>query len=162
MHLCPENHSSSPCGWCQEVAVKKSQLLIIGGKLYGSTCIQREGKEDCLTRLQRTQQQACKQHWWLYGNQSSHHQQHLLPHHHKHTANDSAYNPTTWQFTTTLLITPPTTPPTTPPSTPETPGTQLIQKEGKRKILPSTGEGYYGLTIPVPSSNFCFGFAPAW
>ena len=45
--------------------------------------------------------------------------------------------------------TPPTTPPpTTPPSTPEKPETPTTPKEGKKKILPSTGEVVaYGLTI---------------
>ena len=40
------------------------------------------------------------------------------------------------------------TPPTTPPSTPEKPETPTTPKEGKKKILPSTGEVVaYGLTI---------------
>lgn len=44
--------------------------------------------------------------------------------------------------------TPPTTPPTTPPSTPEKPETPTTPKEGKKKILPSTGEVVaYGLII---------------
>lgn len=44
--------------------------------------------------------------------------------------------------------TPSTTPPTTPPSTPEKPETPTTPKEGKKKILPSTGEVVaYGLTI---------------
>ena len=44
--------------------------------------------------------------------------------------------------------TPPTTPPSTPPSTPEKPETPTTPKEGKKKILPSTGEVVaYGLTI---------------
>ena len=49
---------------------------------------------------------------------------------------------------TTPPSTPPTTPPTTPPSTPEKPETPTTPKEGKKKILPSTGEVVaYGLTI---------------
>ena len=45
-------------------------------------------------------------------------------------------------------MTPPTTPPTTPPSTPEKPETPTTPREGKKKILPSTGEVIaYGLTI---------------
>lgn len=44
--------------------------------------------------------------------------------------------------------TPSTTPPTTPPSTPEKPETPTTPREGKKKILPSTGEVVaYGLTI---------------
>ena len=44
--------------------------------------------------------------------------------------------------------TPPTTPPSTPPSTPEKPETPTTPREGKKKILPSTGEVIaYGLTI---------------
>ena len=44
--------------------------------------------------------------------------------------------------------TPPTTPPTTPPSIPEKPETPTTPKEGKKKILPSTGEVVsYGLII---------------
>ena len=44
--------------------------------------------------------------------------------------------------------TPPSTPPTTPPSTPEKPETPTTPREGKKKILPSTGEVIaYGLTI---------------
>ena len=40
------------------------------------------------------------------------------------------------------------TPPTTPPSTPEKPETLTTPREGKKKILPSTGEVIaYGLTI---------------
>ena len=51
-------------------------------------------------------------------------------------------------FTVTNRHTPPTTPPTTPPSTPEKPETPTTPKEGKEKILPSTGEVVaYGLTI---------------
>ena len=43
---------------------------------------------------------------------------------------------------------PSTTPPTTPPSTPEKPETPTTPREGKKKILPSTGEVIaYGLTI---------------
>ena len=39
-------------------------------------------------------------------------------------------------------------PPTTPPSTPEKPETPTTPREGKKKILPSTGEVIaYGLTI---------------
>ena len=49
---------------------------------------------------------------------------------------------------TTPPSTPPTTPPTTPPSTPEKPETPTTPKEGKKKILPSTGEVVaYGLII---------------
>lgn len=49
---------------------------------------------------------------------------------------------------TTPPSTPPTTPPTTPPSTPEKPETPTTPREGKKKILPSTGEVIaYGLTI---------------
>ncbi|MEZ7592726.1 Cna B-type domain-containing protein [Streptococcus sp. 27098_8_186] len=49
---------------------------------------------------------------------------------------------------TTPPSTPPTTPPTTPPSIPEKPETPTIPKEGKKKILPSTGEVVsYGLII---------------
>ena len=49
---------------------------------------------------------------------------------------------------TTPPSTPPTTPPTTPPSIPEKPETPTTPKEGKKKILPSTGEVVaYGLTI---------------
>ena len=49
---------------------------------------------------------------------------------------------------TTPPTTPSTTPPTTPPSTPEKPETPTTPKEGKKKILPSTGEVVaYGLTI---------------
>ena len=49
---------------------------------------------------------------------------------------------------TTPPSTPPTTPPTTPPSTPEKPETPTTPTEGKKKILPSTGEVVaYGLTI---------------
>ena len=53
---------------------------------------------------------------------------------------------------TTAPTTPPTppstTPPTTPPSTPEKPETPTTPREGKKKILPSTGEVIaYGLTI---------------
>jgi len=49
---------------------------------------------------------------------------------------------------TTPPSTPPTTPPTTPPSTPEKPETPTTPREGKKKILPSTGEVVaYGLTI---------------
>ena len=49
---------------------------------------------------------------------------------------------------TTPPTTPSTTPPTTPPSTPEKPETPTTPKEGKKKILPSTGEVIaYGLTI---------------
>ena len=44
--------------------------------------------------------------------------------------------------------TPPTTPPTTPPSISEKPETPTTPKEGKKKILPSTGEVVaYGLII---------------
>ena len=44
--------------------------------------------------------------------------------------------------------TPSTTPPTTPPSTPEKPEIPTTPREGKKKILPSTGEVVaYGLTI---------------
>ena len=44
--------------------------------------------------------------------------------------------------------TPPTTPPTTPPSIPEKPETPTTPKEGKKKILPSTGEVVsYGLIV---------------
>ena len=44
--------------------------------------------------------------------------------------------------------TPSTTPPTMPPSTPEKPETPTTPREGKKKILPSTGEVVaYGLTI---------------
>ena len=63
-------------------------------------------------------------------------------------------------FTVTNRHTPPTTPPTTPPSTPpptppttppsisEKPETPTTPKEGKKKILPSTGEVVaYGLII---------------
>ena len=51
-------------------------------------------------------------------------------------------------FTVTNRHTPPTTPPTTPPSTPEKPETLTTPREGKKKILPSTGEVIaYGLTI---------------
>ena len=49
---------------------------------------------------------------------------------------------------TTPPSTPPTTPPTTPPSIPEKPETPTTPKEGKKKILPSTGEVVsYGLII---------------
>jgi len=49
---------------------------------------------------------------------------------------------------TTPPTTPSTTPPTTPPSTPEKPETPTTPREGKKKILPSTGEVIaYGLTI---------------
>ena len=49
---------------------------------------------------------------------------------------------------TTPPTTPPSTPPTTPPSTPEKPETPTTPREGKKKILPSTGEVIaYGLTI---------------
>ena len=49
---------------------------------------------------------------------------------------------------TTPPSTPPTTPPTTPPSTPEKPETPTTPKEGKKKILPLTGEVVaYGLII---------------
>ena len=49
---------------------------------------------------------------------------------------------------TTPPPTPPTTPPTTPPSTPKKPETPTTPKEGKKKILPSTGEVVsYGLII---------------
>ena len=49
---------------------------------------------------------------------------------------------------TTPPTTPSTTPPTTPPSTPEKPDTPTTPREGKKKILPSTGEVIaYGLTI---------------
>ena len=49
---------------------------------------------------------------------------------------------------TTPPSTPSTTPPTTPPSTPEKPETPTTPKEGKKKILPSTGEVVaYGLII---------------
>ena len=49
---------------------------------------------------------------------------------------------------TTPPTTPSTTPPTTPPSTPEKPETPTTPREGKKKILPSTGEVVaYGLTI---------------
>ena len=49
---------------------------------------------------------------------------------------------------TTPPSTPPTTPPTTPPSTPKKPETSTTSKEGKKKILPSTGEVVaYGLII---------------
>ena len=49
---------------------------------------------------------------------------------------------------TTPPSTPPTTPPTTPPSTPEKPETPTTPKEGKKTILPSTGEVVaYGLII---------------
>ena len=48
----------------------------------------------------------------------------------------------------TPSTTPSTTPPTTPPSTPEKPETPTTPKEGKKKILPSTGEVVaYGLII---------------
>ena len=51
-------------------------------------------------------------------------------------------------FTVTNRHIPPTTPPTTPPSTPEKPETPTTPREGKKKILPSTGEVIaYGLTI---------------
>ena len=51
-------------------------------------------------------------------------------------------------FTVTNRHIPPTTPPTTPPSTPEKPETPTTPREGKKKILPSTGEVVaYGLTI---------------
>ena len=50
--------------------------------------------------------------------------------------------------TTTPPSTPPTTPPTTPPSISEKPETPTTPKEGKKKILPSTGEVVaYGLII---------------
>ena len=49
---------------------------------------------------------------------------------------------------TTPPSTPPTTPPTTPPSISEKPETPTTPKEGKKKILPSTGEVVaYGLII---------------
>ena len=49
---------------------------------------------------------------------------------------------------TTPPTPPSTTPPTTPPSTPEKPETPTTPREGKKKILPSTGEVIaYGLTI---------------
>ena len=49
---------------------------------------------------------------------------------------------------TTPSTTPSTTPPTTQPSTPEKPETPTTPREGKKKILPSTGEVIaYGLTI---------------
>ena len=49
---------------------------------------------------------------------------------------------------TTPPTTPSTTPPTTPSSTPEKPETPTTPREGKKKILPSTGEVIaYGLTI---------------
>ena len=49
---------------------------------------------------------------------------------------------------TTPPSTPPTIPPTTPPSIPEKPETPTTPKEGKKKILPSTGEVVsYGLII---------------
>ena len=49
---------------------------------------------------------------------------------------------------TTPPTTPPSTPPTTPPTTPEKPETPTTPREGKKKILPSTGEVIaYGLTI---------------
>ena len=49
---------------------------------------------------------------------------------------------------TTPPSTPPPTPPTTPPSIPEKPETPTTPKEGKKKILPSTGEVVsYGLII---------------
>ena len=49
---------------------------------------------------------------------------------------------------TTPPSTPPTTPPTTPPSIPEKPETPTTPTEGKKKILPSTGEVVsYGLII---------------
>ncbi len=49
---------------------------------------------------------------------------------------------------TTPPTPPSTTPPTTPPSTPEKPETPTTPREGKKKILPSTGEVVaYGLTI---------------
>ena len=49
---------------------------------------------------------------------------------------------------TTHPTPPSTTPPTTPPSTPEKPETPTTPREGKKKILPSTGEVIaYGLTI---------------
>lgn len=49
---------------------------------------------------------------------------------------------------TTPPTTPSTTPPTTPPSTSEKPETPTTPREGKKKILPSTGEVIaYGLTI---------------
>ena len=49
---------------------------------------------------------------------------------------------------TTPPTTPSTTPPTTPPITPEKPETPTTPREGKKKILPSTGEVIaYGLTI---------------
>ncbi|MBT0926928.1 Cna B-type domain-containing protein [Streptococcus parasanguinis] len=51
-------------------------------------------------------------------------------------------------FTVTNRHIPPTTPPSTPPSTPEKPETPTTPREGKKKILPSTGEVIaYGLTI---------------
>ena len=51
-------------------------------------------------------------------------------------------------FTVTNRHTPPTTPPTTPPSISEKPETPTTPKEGKKKILPSTGEVVaYGLII---------------
>ena len=49
---------------------------------------------------------------------------------------------------TTPSTPPSTTPPTTQPSTPEKPETPTTPREGKKKILPSTGEVIaYGLTI---------------
>lgn len=49
---------------------------------------------------------------------------------------------------TTPPTPPSTTPPTTQPSTPEKPETPTTPREGKKKILPSTGEVIaYGLTI---------------
>ena len=58
------------------------------------------------------------------------------------------YTATIDGFTVTNRHTPPTTPPTTPPSTPGKPETPTTPKEGKKKILPSTGEVVaYGLII---------------